>query len=136
MENDIKNRLADLKLKLVNGDRNVFKEKILDRAPCIITEMKTGLILFASNKVNHIFGYIYNEIEGLNVKDLMPETYRKRHDDNLKGYSGSPKVRNMGTTGMPLKGLKKDGTEFDIKISLEPFFEDQTGFVLATLMEI
>lgn len=132
----IKDRLADLKFKLVNGDRNVLKEKIQDQAPCIITEMKTGLIIFASKRINTTFGYIYNELEGKKVTELMPQQFRERHDKHLEGYTKNPKYRNMGTLEMKLKGLKKDGNEFDIKISLEPFFEDQEGFVLATIMEI
>lgn len=34
------------------------------------------------------------------------------------------------------KGQRKDQTEFDIKIALEPFYEDGEGFVLATIMEV
>lgn len=133
---DIKQRLADLKFKLVHGDRNTIHEKILDHAPCIVVEMSTGLIIFASNRINEMFGYIYNEIEGMKVSDLMPEDYRKRHDAHLANYAKMPKYRNMGTTDMTLKGLTKNKTEFNIKISLEPFFEDQSGFVIATIIQI
>lgn len=133
---EIKQQLADLKLKLVHGDRNILMEKITDQAPCIIAEMNTGLIVFASKRINDVFGYIYNEVEGRNIKDLMPEKYRGKHDNNLKEYSQNPKFRNMGREGMTLKGIKKDGVEFDIKISLEPFFEDMSGFVLATIIEV
>jgi len=133
---EIREQLAELKLKLVHGDKNVLLEKIVDQAPCIIAEMKTGLIVFASKRINDVFGYIYNSIEGKNIKDLMPESYRGKHDANLEGYAKNPKFRNMGREGMTLKGLKKDGQEFDIKISLEPFIEDMSGFVLATIIEI
>ena len=135
MEN-IKNRLAELKLKLVHGDKNIFLEKIQEQAPCIIAEMSTGLIIFASKRVNDIFGYIYNELEGKEVEDLMPVEYRLRHSANLQNYSKFPKYRNMGKEGMTLKGQRKDQTEFDIKIALEPFYEDGEGFVLATIMEV
>lgn len=133
---DIKDKLADLKLKLVHGDRNIFVDKITDQAPCIITEMESGLIVFASKRINDVFGYIHNELEGKNIKDLMPDRYRVKHDKNLKGFNENPKFRNMGREGMTLKGIKKDGSEFDIKISLEPFFEDMSGFVLATIIEV
>ena len=133
---NIKNRLAELKLKLVHGDKNIFLEKIQEQAPCIIAEMSTGLIIFASKRVNDIFGYIYNELEGKEVEDLMPQEYRIRHSANLQNYSKFPKYRNMGKEGMTLKGQRKDKTEFDIKIALEPFYEDGEGFVLATIMEV
>jgi PAS domain S-box-containing protein len=133
---DIRAKLADLKLKLVHGEKNIFVEKIIDQAPCIIADMKTGLIVFASKRINDVFGYIHNELEGKNIKDLMPDKYRAKHDKNLEGFNENPKFRNMGREGMTLKGVKKDGQEFDIKISLEPFFEDMSGFVLATILEL
>lgn len=132
---EIRQKLAEFKLKLFDEDRNVIKEKILDQSPCIITEMKTGLILFATKRINETFGYIYNELEGKRVSDLMPERYRERHDDHLRKYSENPQFRNMGTLEMNLRGLKKSGDEFDIKISLEPFFHDGMGFVLATIFQ-
>jgi PAS domain S-box-containing protein len=132
---DIRQKLAELKLKLFDEDRNVIKEKILDQSPCIVTEMKTGLIIFATKRINETFGYIYNELEGKKVTDLMPESYRGRHDAHLQKYSEDPRFRNMGTLEMKLKGVKKSGEEFEIKISLEPFFHDQMGFVLATIFQ-
>lgn len=132
---NIKERLADLKLKLVHGDRNLLMDKIVNQAPCIIAEMETGLIVFASKRINDVFGYIHNEIEGKKVTDLMPESLKTRHDAHLSNYSKMPKFRNMGSEGMVLKGKRKDGKEINIKISLEPFFEDMSGFVLATIIE-
>jgi len=133
---DLKQTLADLKFKLASGEANVILTKIREQAPCIVTHMKSGLIIFASKRVNDIFGYIYNELEGKEVEDLMPEEYRIRHGANLANYAKFPKYRNMGKEGMPLRGMRKDKTEFDIKIALEPFYEDGEGFVLATIMEV
>jgi PAS domain S-box-containing protein len=130
---EIRKELANLKFKLINEDRNLLHDKILDQAPCIITEMHSGLIVFASKRVNDIFGYIHNELEGKNISHLMPEKYRGRHAAHLANYSKTPTYRNMGEHGMVLRGLKKDKTEFDIKISLEPFYEEGSAFVLATL---
>lgn len=133
---DIREKLADLKLGLVNAERDVIKEKILDQAPCIVADVNSGTIIFASKRVNDIFGMIYNEIEGKLITDLMPKSYRDRHNKHLEGYSKSPSYRNMGAHGMTLKGLKKGNVEFDIKISLEPFIHDQKTYVLATIFEV
>lgn len=133
---NIREKLADLKLGLVNTGRDVIKEKILDQAPCIIADVRTGTIIFASKRVSEMFGMIYNEVEGKLITDLMPQSYRKRHDSHLANYSKDPSYRNMGAHGMTLKGLKKGGIEFDIKISLEPFIYDQQTYVLATIFEV
>jgi PAS domain S-box-containing protein len=132
---DIREKLADLKLKLVHGDKNIFIEKIVDHAPCIIVEMESGLIVFASKRINEVFGYIHNELEGKNISDLMPEKLKTRHDAHLQNYAKGPKFRNMGREGMVLTGLRKDKKEFGVKISLEPFYEDLSGFVLATIID-
>jgi PAS domain S-box-containing protein len=133
---DVREKLADLKLGLVNSGRDVIKEKILDQAPCIVADVESGTIIFASKRVSEIFGMIYNEIEGKLITDLMPESYRKRHDSHLSNYSKAPSYRNMGAHGMTLKGMRKGGSEFDIKISLEPFIHDQKIYVLATIFEV
>lgn len=136
MNEDIRSQLAELKLSLVHSNRNIIHEKVLAWAPCIIAEMKTGMIIFASERVNQLFGYTFNSIEGLKVTDLMPDEFRKRHDAHLQNYSKKPIFRNMGEHGQNLKGLRKDGTEFDLKISLEPFYYEQKGYVLASIISL
>lgn len=133
---EIKQRLAELKMQLVNEDRNVLKEKIIDCSPCLIVDLATGLIVFASRRVNELFGYIYNQLEGMNVSALIPPEIHKRHEAHMGNYFRMPKFRNMGEHGMKLQGIKKDGTEIEVKISLEPFFEAGQGFVVATVIEI
>lgn len=133
-DNEIRSKLADLKLNLVHANRNIIHEKVLSWAPCIIAEMETGIIIFASERVNQLFGYISNSIEGLKVTDLMPDSYRKRHDAHLSNYAKIPTHRNMGEHGQTLKGLRKDGSEFNVKISLEPFYYEQKGYVLASII--
>lgn len=133
---EIKNKLADLKLKLVEGDRNVFHEKILSLAPALVIHTQTGMIVFATPGVCGIFDYLDNELEGRQLEDLMPRSYRERHSKHLQGYNAQPKQRTMGEHGMILKGLKKSGEEFDLKISLYPFVVDTDLFTLAFVIEI
>lgn len=132
----IKQSLADLKLNLFNEDRNILKEKIVDHSPCIIVDITTGMIVFASRRINELFRYIYNELEGAKVNALIPPELHRKHEGYMAAYIQSPKFRNMGEHGMKLKGIRKDGTEIEVKISLEPFFQDGRGFVIATVIEV
>jgi PAS domain S-box-containing protein len=133
---DIKSKLADLKFKLVNEDRNIFHEKVLALAPAIIVHVDSGIIVHASESVNHMFGYIVNELEGMEVNKLLPGSLRNPHSEHLKKYMSEPKQRNMGGHGRPLKGLKKSSQEFEVKVSLYPFVEDREVFALGFIMEI
>jgi len=134
--NDIKEQLADLKLSLTKDGKNLFHEKILTLAPAIIVHVESGTIVFATDSVNAIFNYLVNELEGKEVSDLMPAEFKVAHERHLKNYLKEPKQRNMGLHGMVLKGKKKTGEEFNIKISLSPFVEDGVLYAVGFIMEI
>jgi PAS domain S-box-containing protein len=133
---NFKEDLANLKLQLVNKDRNIFHEKVLALAPAIIIHVHSGLIVHASESVNQMFGYIVNELEGMEVNKLLPDALRSKHSEHLKMYKADPKQRNMGSHGTVLKGLRKNDKEFNVKVSLYPFVEDTEVFALAFIMEI
>lgn len=134
--NDIKEQLADLKLSLTKDGKNLFHEKILSLSPAIIVHVESGRIVFATDSVNSIFNYLVNELEGKEVSDLMPPEFKIAHEGHLKKYLKEPKQRNMGLHGMILKGKKKTGEEFNIKISLSPFVEDRVLYAVGFIMEI
>ncbi len=138
---DVKEKqLLDLKLEMVESYRpsldSMVMEKMRDQAPCFIVHMETGSILFASKRINEIFGYIHNELESEKISDLIPERFRSKHEKHLSGFTSNPHQRQMGSSDQALLGLKKDGTEFPIKISLDPFYQNSIGYVFATLMMI
>ena len=49
----------------------------------------------------------------------MPERYGAKHPGHRNGYFEAPRSRAMGAN-LDLRGLKKDGTEFPVEISLSP----------------
>ncbi|MBI4904581.1 MAG: PAS domain S-box protein [Acidobacteria bacterium] len=75
-----------------------------------------GNIVFASRATTAMFGWESAELIGMGIDQLMPVRSRERHAGLLTKYFSSPPAR-MGPN-MEILGLKKDGTEFPIEVSL------------------
>jgi len=92
----------------------------LDAAPdAMIIIDGRGLIRYANRQVSALFGYPHDDIIGKEVEQLMPERYRARHLGHRDGYIHNLRIRPMGQ-GLELFGLRRDGTEFPVEISLSP----------------
>ncbi len=78
-----------------------------------------GLILEANRELERQFGYEPGELLGQPVELLVPERLRADHVLHRERYQRSAQSRPMGV-GMELRGVRKDGTEFPVEISLSP----------------
>jgi PAS domain S-box-containing protein len=72
-----------------------------------------------------LFGYTRPELIGESADMLVPMRLRAGRGTDQLGFFQTPKRRAMGE-GRELFGLRKDGTEFPVEISLSPL-EDPTG---------
>jgi two-component system sensor kinase FixL len=76
-----------------------------------------GLILSFSAAAEKMFGYSENEVVGENVKILMPNPDRDRHDQYLSNYLATGKRKIIGI-GRVTTALHRDGNTFPIELAV------------------
>lgn len=95
-------------------------QAIANAHPLLLVDLQTGKIIHASPLAEQTFGYIPHGMNGVIAEELMPEGLRARHVAHRAEYARLPTIKRMGDRLGPLKALKKDGTEFDVEITLSP----------------
>lgn len=74
-----------------------------------------------------MFGYRFEEVRGRNIKALMPQKFAIGHDKYLSDYLATG-VKHVIGIGRRVTGLKKDGTEFPLHLSISEVKEDGEHF--------
>ena len=78
-----------------------------------------GHILLANGQTETTFGYTREELIGRDIEMLVPERFRTGNAEHRGSFFRDPQVRSDGA-GVELWGLRRDGTEFQVEISLNP----------------
>ncbi|MEO5332254.1 MAG: PAS domain S-box protein [Magnetococcus sp. YQC-5] len=93
---------------------------IIETAPNGMLVVDTaGRILLANPELERIFGYAPGELLGDGIEKLVPERVRGGHIGLRYSFMVEGRSRPMGG-GAPLRGLRKDGSELSVTITLNP----------------
>lgn len=101
----------------------------------LIVADSDGIICMANPRMTELFGYTLDELLGQSVDNLIPRDKKEIHRQHRKDYAAKPKKRSMGGS-MNLSGLRKDGSEIPIEVSLNHFVDNDEFFVMAMITDI
>jgi two-component system, cell cycle sensor histidine kinase and response regulator CckA len=109
---------------------------LLDAAPdAMIIVNNGGEIVLANSQIETLFGYQRHELHGHPVETLIPERFHANHGGHRASFAKDPKLRPMGV-GLELFGVRKNGQEFPVEISLSPLDTEAGYFVMAAIRDI
>jgi PAS domain S-box-containing protein len=108
---------------------------MLDAAPDgIVMAGDDGRIRYVNRAAAVLFGYDRDELIGATVEQLVPSRLRGRHVADRTAYVEHPQPRPMGL-GLRLQGLRRDGSEVPVEISLAPMTFDGDEAIVAVIRE-
>ncbi|WP_282703545.1 PAS domain S-box protein [Streptomyces sp. CC219B] len=109
---------------------------LLEAAPdAMVIVDDAGIIKLVNAQTEALFGYRREELLDHPVELLVPQRFQGHHTRHRAGYAANRQVRPMGA-GLELHGLRKDGTEFPVEISLSPLQTPNGLLVSAAVRDV
>ena len=96
----------------------MFSENLIETAQDAITCIDhKGVVTIWNHSAERIFGYSKSEIIGKSITIIIPEEYKKKHEEGLKRFLQTGQARIIGKT-IEITGKTKEGKEIPIGLSL------------------
>ena len=109
---------------------------ILDLMPdAIIIANASGRIVLATRQAETMFKYEHGALRGALLETLMPARFRQAHQAHRGDYGAGPSLRPMGS-GRDLYGLRSDGVEFPVEISLSPIATEEGTLIMSAIRDV
>jgi len=107
-------------------------ETLVESAPDAMVILDgEGRIVRVNTQTENLFGYTRQELLSLKADNLIPERLRKEH---AAEFQATPK--RQASMGSELYGLRKDGSEFPIEISISSLQTDSGLMTSSSIRDI
>jgi PAS domain S-box-containing protein len=116
-------------------ESSVFRSLFLAYPDALLLVDRCGAIVLANPSAASLLGYEVEELQGMAVDALVPDSIRPRHAAYREAYGSAPRQRPMGTH-MDLVARRKNGTEVMVEIALSPLQSHGLPFVVAAIRDI
>lgn len=122
-------------LELLESSEERFRSVVQTANDAIINVNSRGEIVFWNRRAEAIFGYSMDEIIGKPLTTLMPERFLESHQKSMKSVVVTGQGKLMGQT-VELVGLKKEGGEFPVELSLATWRTKEDLFFTGVVRDI
>lgn len=113
----------------------IYQAMIANAPDGILLVDGQGLIVLVNNQLCELFGYQRDELLGESVELLVPVNRRRGHVAQRESFQSQPRVRPMGI-GQELTGLRRDGSEVPIEISLASVEGGDSPLAIAMVRDV
>jgi PAS domain S-box-containing protein len=112
-----------------------FRSLVEAATDSIVLADHNGHILSWNRAAAHLFGYSDDEVRGKSLSMLMPLRHRAAHERGLARVRDTGQSRLIGRL-VELEGLRKDGSEFPLELSLAMWKSDEAVFYSGIIRDI
>ena len=109
---------------------------LLDESPdAVLLVDRAGTIVALNRRAQTLFATNARRLRGKPVEVLLPERFRTAHASARAAHAAAPTVRAMSARS-GLMGLRADGSEFPVEVSLTPVLGSARGLVMAVVHDV
>jgi len=112
-----------------------FRSVMESAIDAIISADAAGVIRSWNNASAALFGFSEDEAIGRPLELIIPERYRKLHQEGIQRVTSGGPSRVIGKT-VEVAAVRKNGSEFPVELSLATWFLDEARYYTGIIRDI